>query len=144
MRLPPRSRLRQVLLRRAVQVTWAAANRADWDVSFLLYGPEHETISPPGLVSVGFDPVYRGRGERERMQQRWQQEWGEFSYRPEEIVDLGARVLVLGRVEATGLSSGAATKREWAMLYTASAGQVIRDQIFLDHAKALQAAGLQD
>jgi hypothetical protein len=78
------------------------------------------------------------------MQRRWQEEWGGFSYRPEQIFDLGARVLVLGRVEATGLSSGAATQHEWGMLYTAAAGQVIRDQIFLDHAEALEAAGLSE
>jgi ketosteroid isomerase-like protein len=112
-------------------------------MAFALYHPDHETMAPPGHVAVGFDPVYRGRDERVRLQQRWRAEWGEFRYEPEEIIDLGDRALVIGRVKGSGLSSGAAVDSDWAMLYTSSGGQVIRDQIFLDRGEALEAAGLE-
>jgi hypothetical protein len=54
------------------------------------------------------------------------------------------RVLVLGRLKGSGLSSGAAIDNEWADLDTFSAGRVIRRQIFLDHAEGLEAAGLRE
>jgi hypothetical protein len=58
--------------------------------------------------------------------------------------DSGNRVLVLGRMKGRGLSSGAPFDDEWAILLTLSAGRIIRDQVILDHAKALEAAGLQE
>ena len=52
------------------------------------------------------------------------------------------RVLVLGRTRGIGLSSSAPAETESAWLYTVSAGKAIREDIFVDHAEALEAAGL--
>jgi hypothetical protein len=58
------------------------------------------------------------------------------------MLDLGERVLFVGRIEGTGLSSGAAVDTDWAVLYTLSEGQLIREQPFFDHREAFKAAGL--
>jgi ketosteroid isomerase-like protein len=77
-------------------------------------------------------------------QRRWIDEWGVFRFEPDELIDLGDRLLMVGRMKGSGLSSGAVTTNEWALLVTVSAGRVIREQVFFDHAHALEAAGLQE
>ena len=77
-----------------------------------------------------------------RFQRTWTAQWGDVRFEPAEVTDLGDRLLVLGRMKGSGLSSGGAFDREWANLTTFSAGRVIREQVFLDHGEALKAAGL--
>jgi ketosteroid isomerase-like protein len=141
-RLPPRSRLRQASVRRAAQLGFESMNRDDVEAALALYHPEVELIVPPELVGLGLDPLYRGREERFRFQRRWNAEWGEFRYEPEEIIDLGDRLLMVGRIRGTGLSSRVAVGNEWGLLVTISAGRVIREQVFVDRAEALEAAGV--
>ncbi len=86
-----------------------------------------------------------GRDPRIRFQQRWIAEWGEFRFEPDEMLDLGDhRLLVVGHVKGAGISSGAAFEEEWAALLTLSAGWVIREDAFFDHAEALEAVGLSE
>jgi ketosteroid isomerase-like protein len=143
LRSPPRSRLRQALLRRIVRRGYEAANRSDYDAAFAIYDQDVELIPPSGFESLG-ESELRGRGERVRFQRRWDAEWGEFRYEPEEIIDLGPRMLVIAHIKGTGLSSGAAFESEWANLFTFSNGRVIREQAFTDHREALEAAGLPE
>jgi ketosteroid isomerase-like protein len=141
-RLPLRSRLRQVVLRRYVRLAFEAFNRMELDAAALLYHPEVELIVLPQLRTFGFPTVVRGREERIRFQTAWIAEWGEFRFEPAELIDLGDRCLVIGRATGAGLASGAPFDMEWADLFTLSAGQVIREEPFFDHAEAREAAGL--
>jgi ketosteroid isomerase-like protein len=143
-RLPPQSRLRRVVFRRAVRLGLEALNRRDYDAAFANYDPHVELILEPRLVGLGFDRVYRGREERVRLQQRWFAEWGDFRFAPKELIDLGdRRILVFGHIVGSGLSSGAAFDSDWALLLTASAGaRVIREEVFFDRDEALETAGL--
>lgn len=143
-RLPPGSRLRREVILRAAQAGFAAINRGDFESSFLLYHPRVEIITPSQLVAMGFDPAYRGREARFDYQRRWTLEWGEMRFEPTEMIDLGERVLFVGRIAGVGLSSGAAVDTEWAVLYTLSDGQVIREQPFFDHEEAFVAAGFSE
>ena len=142
LRLTPRSRLRQAVVRRAVQLGYGAMNRGDYDAAFMLYHPDVEHSTPPLFAGLGTESVTHGREERVRFQRRWSTEWGEIRVEPEEIFDLGSRLLVVGRLEASGLRSGASVENEWAQLLTLSAGQVIREQAFSGHGEAFEAAGL--
>jgi ketosteroid isomerase-like protein len=141
--LPPRSRLRQACLCRAVRLAYEATNRSDYEAAFALYHPDIELITPAAFESLGTSGL-RGREERVRFQRRWNADWGEMRFEPEEINDLGPRVLVIGRIKGSGLSSGAAFENEWANLLTLSGGRVIREQAFIDHGEALEAAGLPE
>lgn len=144
LRLPPGSRLRREVLLRAAQTGFAAINRGDFESAFLLYHADVEIITPSQLVAIGFDPAYRGREARFDYQRRWTLEWGEMRFEPAEMLDLGERVLFVGRIAGIGLSSGAAVDTRWALLYTLSDGQVIREQPFFDHDEAFVAAGLSE
>lgn len=143
LRSPPRSRLRQVWLRLAVRRAYEATNRSDFEAAFATYHPDVELIPPSGFESLGTSGI-RGRDERVRFQRRWNAEWGGVRFEPEEIVDLGPRVLVIGRVKGSGLSSEATFENEWANLLTLSDGRVIREEAFTDRGQALEAAGLSE
>lgn len=141
-RLPPGSRLRREVLLRAARAGFAAINRGDFESAFLLYHADVEIITPSQLVAIGFDPAYTGREARFDYQRRWTREWGEMRFEPAEMLDLGERVLFVGRIAGIGLTSGAAVDTRWALLYTLSDGQIIREQPFFDHDEAFAAAGL--
>ena len=143
-RLSPRSGLRRALIRRAFRLAVEATNRRDLNTAFALHHPDVELVASGTFITLGFDAVYRGHEERIRFQERWYDEWGEFLFEPDELIDLGDRVLVLGRVEGSGLSSGAAVGSEWANIFTVSAGRVVREQVFFDRAEGLEAAGLSE
>jgi ketosteroid isomerase-like protein len=144
-RLPPRSRLRQASLRRALQLGFEAVNRGDFEAAFASYNANVELVSDSRLIGLGFDGVYRGRAERVRFQERWLAEWGDFRFAPEELLYLGDdRVFVGGRIVGTGLSSGAGFDSDWAVLLTISDGRVVREQFFFDRADALEAVGLRE
>jgi ketosteroid isomerase-like protein len=127
-----------------VQRGFEAINRGDFESAFALYHPGIEVIEPPEVVKLGLDPVSRGREGRIRVQQRWHAEWDELRFEPEELTDLGDRLLVVARMKGRGLNSGAAFDNDFANLLTLRDGRVIREQMFLDRAKAIEAAGAEE
>jgi ketosteroid isomerase-like protein len=131
------------MVRRFVQLAYEATNRGDYEAGFMLHHLDVELMVPPQFTALGFDTRYRGRQERIDFQRRWTAEWGEVRFEPEEVIDLGARVLVIARMTGSGLGSGVAVDNEWATLITFSAGRVIREQHFVDHGEALEAVGLR-
>jgi ketosteroid isomerase-like protein len=145
LRLPPHAWPRQKMLGYAVRLGYEATNRGDQEACFVLYHPDVESIWPPELVALGFDPPSRGRAERIEAQRRWAAEWQALRFEPEELIDLGDRALVAGRIQGSGLTSGATVElNDWAVLFNFSGGQVIREQIFVARADALEAAGLSE
>jgi ketosteroid isomerase-like protein len=141
---PPRSRLRQAIVPRLVRQGFEAVNRGDYEVAFANYDPDIEFFPPTGLAILGKETSYRGLEARVRYEREWRAAWGDYRYEPEELRDLGDRVLAIGRITSSPLSSGAAIDTDWADLFTLSAGVVIREEAFLDRAKGIEAAGLSD
>jgi ketosteroid isomerase-like protein len=84
----------------------------------------------------------RGREARIQFQRAWNAEWGEFRFEPDEVVDFGDRLLIIGRIRGSGRASGAGFDGEWAALMTIKAGWIVKEEAFFDHAQALEAAGL--
>jgi ketosteroid isomerase-like protein len=141
-RLPHRSRLRAALVRRVVRLGIEASNRRDHQAMFMLYAPDCESSFPPQMAAIG-EPGARGREERVRWEARWRDEWGDFHYVPDELVDLGERLLITGRMRGTGRGSGVASDTDWAVLFDVAAGQAVRERVYFDRQPALEDAGLQ-
>ena len=98
---------------------------------------------PSEMVALGFEPSYRGREARARMQRRWYMEWGELRANIEEVVDLGDdRLLVVGSFVGSGPRSGAVVGHDFAEIFTISGGLAIREEIFLDREEARKVAGV--
>ena len=142
-RLSPRSRVRQALIDRFARLGFAALNRGDFAASFLTCHQDLEFITPPRLVGLGFEPVYRGVQARIEFQRRWMADWDDMRFEPGEVLDLGDQLLFLGSVRGSGMSSGAGFESEnWAVLYTVAGGRLVSERPFFDRGEALEAAGL--
>lgn len=85
---------------------------------------------------------YYGREEFVRGTRRWLEEWDEFRYFPEDVIDLenGAfmRVRLAGRSKASGIELDQMIFHVW----TFRDGMPWRCDVFWDERKALEAAGL--
>lgn len=142
LRLSPHSRLRRWLLRRFFRLGLEAINRGDFEAIFCLWSGDCEFVP---IQELGFEGT-RGPGERIRFQQRWVDDWGEFRFEPEELIDLGdnRRLMWLGRTKGSGRDSGALIDSECGVIVTLSGGWVVREEAYFDRAQALAAAGLRE
>jgi hypothetical protein len=61
-----------------------------------------------------------------------------------ELIDLGDRVVGLGHLPARAQASGVSLTGMWATVSVLKDGMTIDQQEYLDHAEALEAAGLRD
>jgi ketosteroid isomerase-like protein len=85
---------------------------------------------------------YRGREGMARYFSEAEETWRELNISAEEFRDLGDTVLVLGRMEGRGRSSGVRVDTPYTMIVEFREGKVSRSRAYLDHAEALRAAGL--
>jgi ketosteroid isomerase-like protein len=147
-RLSPRSRLRQTLLARTVQTGLAAFDRGDIEVVLLAFEPDVELLNPVAHGkdgTLGMEPRYRGHDGYRTFYGDWCSVWGTLRIRPRELIDLGDRFLVTAQMSGRGVGSGISLSQNVAVLTTLnSAGKIIREQRYFDHADALKAVGLED
>jgi ketosteroid isomerase-like protein len=145
-RLPPSSRLRQATLLRAARLAAEALNRRDIDAMLVAYHPDYEFHPAHEFVEAGFMPAcYRGPAGYHEFVSDWSDVWGaDLRLEPLEVIDLGTQVVTLFNVPTRAQASGVPLTGKWATVATLKHGKVIRDQVYLDHAEALEAAGLSD
>jgi ketosteroid isomerase-like protein len=88
---------------------------------------------------------FRGRQGFAEFMKRWTEDFDQWSIHLEQLVDAADdRVLGFFNQTAMGKGSGVPVMQEYAIVYDFRGGQVVRMQLFLDRAEALQAAGLAD
>ena len=144
-RLSPRSRIRRAGVRRVVCVGQATYNRREFESLLPVYHPDVEVHSPKEWVELGdFDPVYRGHEGLLRFYRQWADAWADNWAEPQELIDLGDRLLLLGEIQARGGASGIEVGRRYAMLWHIRRGKVAREQVFNHPAEALEAVGLSE
>jgi ketosteroid isomerase-like protein len=143
-RLPP-WRLRRALVRRFVRAAWEAFNRRDLDACFMLYHADCESIFPRELATVGFpESGAHSREERIRAQQVVFDETEGLRFEPEELIEVGDRLVSVGHMRGTGPSSGAPIDTQWVAVLTTFDGRVIHEELFMDRREGLEAAGLSE
>jgi len=95
------------------------------------------------VVALGdFDPVYRGHEGLLRFYRQWADAWADNWAEPQELIDLGDRLVLLGEIKARGGESGIEVGRRYAILWHIRHGKLAREQVFNDPAEALEAVGL--
>lgn len=101
--------------------------------------PEIEWVEDPRRADRR---TYRGHeGVRESFE-RWLENFEEYEFEVERMVDCGDKVLVLAREEARGSLSGGTISQRIYAVYTFRDDKIARYQEFYEEGDALEAAGL--
>ena len=116
-----------------------AFNRRDVDGFVDAATPDF--VWSPSVVAVDGE-IFRGREGIETYFGRMSDAWAEFKTLADDVRDLGQRVLWVGRLRGRGRSSGATVEVPLSILYELRNGKISGMHSFLDHAEALEAAGL--
>jgi ketosteroid isomerase-like protein len=96
------------------------------------------------LQALGFAARYHGHdGWREQVRV-FASQWAELNWTPEQLVDLGDRVVVRIKVTARGTSSGAAVAKTEGHVMHFADGAVVRQDQHWDWAELVDALGLDD
>jgi ketosteroid isomerase-like protein len=128
-----------------VRLAIEATNRGDYEAALVIWADDAETINARGVLTVGGAPQEtRSRSERIRYRQQWSAEWDGFGFERVELIDLGQRIVVLVHATGSGPTSGVRFDQDGGFVLDLSGGRVVREQIFLDRAEALEAAGLSE
>jgi hypothetical protein len=145
-KLPPRSRLRQAALWRAMRVAVEAYNRRDLDAVAIGFPPELEYYPYREFVEAGLaEPCYHGpTGYRTYIEGTYEVWGADVRLEPTELIDLGDRIVMLADMPMRAQASGIPLGETYACVSTLKDGRVIRQRDFLDHAEALEAVGLRE
>jgi ketosteroid isomerase-like protein len=143
-RLPPRSRIRQALLWRAVRLAIEAYNRRDLLAASASFHPDLEYYPYREFVEAGLaDPCYRGPAGYRAYIEATYDVWGtEVRLYPTELIDLGDRLVLLADMPMRAQGSGVPLAESYATVATLKDGAVITQRDFLNHAEALAQVGL--
>ena len=145
-RLPPKSRLRQLLLVRAVKIGLAAYSRGDLDLVLLAHHPNCEYHGPPdqgGLGTLELQGTSRGHDGYREFEAEWRSAWDAYWIVPQELIDLGDRYLIIVQMAGHARGSTLTVTQPAAILEELDdRGMIIREQRFTDPAQALNMLGL--
>src|SRR4051812_44533587 len=100
--------------------------------------------SPSGIPGMG---IYRGTDEiRSFFEEDWFQAFPfeEWEVAVEELIDSGGQVIAMSRQRGRGATSGVGAELELAQIVTLRDGAIVHIVVYLDRAKALEAAGLSE
>jgi ketosteroid isomerase-like protein len=87
---------------------------------------------------------YFGRDEFLRGLQLWLEEWEDFRFIPEEVIDLGDRGFVRVRLTGRSRASGIDLRMTAFHLWAFRDGRPWRCDVYFDEETALEAAGLRE
>jgi ketosteroid isomerase-like protein len=140
-RLPRRSRLRRAMLVRRAQGAAAAGNRRDIELFITGVDPDVELHTAHAFPDIG--SVFHGHEGYRRF---WREFFEPFDVRlaPEEFLDFGDRVLATVKLTMQGQGSGISVNKHLFQLFTLRRGLVVREDDFVDRAKALETLGLSE
>lgn len=131
----------------AVEAWVAAINRGDLAKLLEIADPAIEFRSYLAKLS-GSDGAYRGHDGLRRYIRDLSDAWESFHVEIDEYRDLGETVLMLGRLQARGRSSGLEVEERLAFLHTfregTGPGRYVRHQFFPSEAQALEAVELAE
>ena len=133
------------MVARAISRAYAAANRRDFDLVLTLNDPEIYEYRPSrDLLPPDLESVFYGHDGYLQLWRYWLDAFGDIRWDPEEILDMGGKVLVTTQQRGHGLGSGVEVSESVFQLFTFRKGLVIRQEDFLDRSDALIAAGRRE
>ena len=103
--------------------------------------PEIEWHEDPQRADAS---VYRGHGGVRESFERWFDQWDEYGFETEQVIDCGDDVLVVVREHGRGAMSGTTVSARNYWVITIRAGKILRYREFYDEAAAREAVGLSE
>jgi uncharacterized protein len=103
--------------------------------------PEIEWYEDPQRADAR---VYRGHGGVLESFERWLDQWDEYGFEAERVIDCGDDVLVVAREHGRGAISGTTVSARNYWVITIREGKILRYREFYDEAAALEAVGLSE
>jgi ketosteroid isomerase-like protein len=110
---------------------------------FVRYSPDVVWEIPEEFQTLGFAESYRGHAGLVDGLERFTEAFESWEIRPSRALDLGDRVLALGRFHGKARVSGVEWEQEFSQLVTLQRGLVVRDRFFYSWEQGLRAAGLE-
>jgi ketosteroid isomerase-like protein len=144
MRLPRRSRVRRLMVARFVRRGYAAGNRRDFDGLLMGIDPGIEYRPSGNLMPPDLEAVFYGHDGYLKVWRRWLDAFDDVRLEPEEVLDLGDKLLVTMQVRAHGSDSGVPVSQPGFQLIKFRQGLAIWQKDFSDRSEALEAAGLRE
>jgi ketosteroid isomerase-like protein len=144
MRLPPRSRLRRLMLTHIAERAGAAVNRRDFDVLFLALDPGIEYHPAGDQRPPGMDEVSQGHAGYREVWRQMIDSFEDFHAEPEELLDLGDQLLATTQYRGHGSGSGVPVNVPLFQLMRLRQGLVIWQKDFSDRSEALEAAARRE
>ena len=148
LKLPRRSRLRQSVIRRSTLEAMGAWMRGDFEFGVIRYAPDAVlAIGDSDRMRLDLEASYRGRDGVRVFLQTYQDAFGDWTYEPRWIVDLGGDVFVmLLQQSLRGRASGASVEQVSAHRAQLHDGLIVREEVFFapghDWTALAQAVGL--
>jgi ketosteroid isomerase-like protein len=141
LRLPPRSLLRRALLRRTVLSGWGAWVRGDLDLMLVRYAPDYRFEPLHEIVAAGMRDSYHGHAGLREVVADWREAWERMDTFPQEIIDAGNPVVILGRLHLRARGSEIEFDTPVGQVLWIEQGLVVRDH-FNNWDEALRVAGI--
>jgi ketosteroid isomerase-like protein len=115
-------------------------SRRDVDAFLALWHPDGEWY--PAISSQVGATRHCGHDELREFVEDYYATWAELELMADEIIEVGARVLVLGRVRARGVGSGVELDQACAWIVEFRDDKLMRVRAYLDLTAAHEAVGL--
>jgi ketosteroid isomerase-like protein len=103
------------------------------------FAPDIEWVEDPQRAD---GRVYRGHEAVRQSWERWLEQWEEYGFEAERLIDCGDDVLVVASERARGATSGAPVRARNYAVITVHEGKIARYREFYDEREALKAVGL--
>jgi len=124
-----------------VRASITTANTGGLEAALAYLHPDVEWLP---LVDMPERQSFRGHEGIRRVAALLEEAFSEVRIEPEQFVDAGDHVVVVGRLCVTGVGSGAVTESHRAWVLTLRDGKIIRQLTFNDKTEALEAVGLPE
>jgi ketosteroid isomerase-like protein len=141
-RLPPRSRVRRVLLRRNALSGWGAWVRGDLDLCLVRFAPDWHYDPPSDWLIAGMPNVYRGHAGLREWSADLRQAWEFLDHAPLEIIDAGDVLAFLCEIRLRGRASGIELDSRLGQVFWIERGLIVRERDFSDWDEALRVLGI--
>ncbi len=127
-----------------VRGVYDAFARRDSAAALAAYALDIEFDFRHGGLGLDSPSLYQGHDGVRTAFRNWLAPFRDFEFQPGETKDYGDQVLVTVKEHGVGRASGVTVDRNHYALWTLRGGKIVSLRVYLDHAEALKAVGVEE